>query len=48
MTMPLHWTEEGLPVGIQFAARYGNEGLLFELAHQLEAANPWAHRIPDL
>jgi len=48
MSVPLHWTEQGLPVGTMFAARTGNERLLFELAYQLEAARPWAQRIPPL
>lgn len=48
MTMPLHCTSEGLPIGVQFAARYGNVGILFELAAQLEKAIPWKHRVPNL
>jgi Asp-tRNA(Asn)/Glu-tRNA(Gln) amidotransferase A subunit family amidase len=48
MTMPLHWTSDGLPVGVQFAARYGDEGTLFELAAQLEKAMPWIDRMPPL
>jgi len=46
MSMPLYWTEAGLPVGTMFSARAGNERALFELAYELEAARPWAQRIP--
>jgi amidase len=46
MSVPLHWTADGLPVGAHFAARAGAEKLLFQLAYQLEAAQPWAHRKP--
>lgn len=48
MSVPLNWTPAGLPVGSQFAARVGQEGLLFQLAYQLEAARPWAGRIPPV
>jgi amidase len=46
MSVPLHWTPGGLPVGLQFAARKGEERMLFELAYELEASQPWAHRRP--
>ncbi len=46
MSVPLHWSTDGLPVGMQFATRYGGDGLLFQLAGQLERAQPWAARRP--
>lgn len=48
MSVPLNWTPSGLPVGTQFAARSGGEGLLLQLAYQLEAARPWAHKAPPV
>jgi amidase len=48
MSVPLHWTADGLPVGVQFAARAGAERTLFELAYELEAAQPWAWRRPEV
>ncbi len=45
MSVPLHWTEDGLPMGMLFTARIGDEATLFRLATQLEQAMPWRDRI---
>jgi amidase len=44
ISLPLHWTPDGLPVGVQLVAGYGREDQLVRVASQLEAAAPWAHR----
>ena len=46
ISLPLHWTPDGLPVGVMLAARPGEEALLLALSAQVETARPWAHRVP--
>jgi amidase len=46
VSLPLHWTPAGLPVGVMLAARPAEEALLLSLAAQVETAAPWSHRRP--
>jgi len=48
ISLPLHWTADGLPVGVMFTARLGDEATLLRLAAQLEQAKPWKHRHPPI
>jgi Asp-tRNA(Asn)/Glu-tRNA(Gln) amidotransferase A subunit family amidase len=48
ITLPLHWSTDGLPIGVQFAARFGEEAMLLSLAAQLEQACPWIDRRPPV
>jgi Asp-tRNA(Asn)/Glu-tRNA(Gln) amidotransferase A subunit family amidase len=46
MSVPLTWSEDGLPIGTMFTARFGDEATLFRLAGQLERARPWFDKTP--
>ena len=48
ISLPLHWSEEGLPMGMMFSAAYGDDALLLQLAGQLEACSPWWDKRPPL
>ena len=45
MSVPLHWCDNGLPLGVQFVGTHGDEGKLLSLAAQLEQAQPWMDRV---
>ncbi|MBI5617412.1 MAG: amidase [Gammaproteobacteria bacterium] len=46
ISLPLHWTADGLPVGVQLTGRYGDEATILKLAAQLEAEMPWIGSVP--
>jgi amidase len=48
MSVPLWWNEAGLPIGVHFLGRFGDEATLLRLAGQLERARPWATRLPPV
>jgi amidase len=48
ISLPLHWSEAGLPIGVQLVGDLGREDLLLQVASQLEQAAPWAERRPEL
>jgi amidase len=48
ISLPLHWTPGGLPVGVQLVAAYGREDILIRVASQLEQAAPWSERHPPV
>jgi amidase len=47
MSVPLYWTDEGLPVGVMLSAPFGREDMCIRLASQLEQAHPWMARVPE-
>jgi len=48
ISLPLHWNDDGFPIGVQLVAAYGREDMLLRVAAQLEEAQPWAHRRPPV
>ena len=46
ISLPLYWSDAGLPVGVQFVGRFGDDLLLLQLAAQLEQVQPWFDRRP--
>ncbi len=48
MSVPLAWNSAGLPLGMMFAARFGEEATLFRLAAQLEQERPWRDKLPPV
>ena len=48
LSLPLGWTRQGLPIGVQFVARFGREDLLLSVAEALEAATRWSERLPPV
>jgi amidase len=48
ISLPLHWNDAGLPIGVQLVAGYAREDVLFRIAGQLEQAAPWADRRPGV
>ncbi|MBI3326092.1 MAG: amidase [Nitrospinae bacterium] len=48
MSVPLWWNAQGIPIGVQFTGRFGDEATLFRLGAQLEQARPWSVRTPPI
>jgi len=48
ISLPLFWSDSGLPIGVQLVAAYGREDLLLRVAGQLEQVQPWADRVPPI
>ncbi|MFG2192412.1 amidase [Streptomyces sp. NPDC048639] len=48
VSLPLHWTDEELPIGVMFGGRYGEETTLLSLSAELEEARPWTGRRPSV
>ena len=48
ISLPVHWTDDGLPVGVQLVGRPLEEAMVLRVAAQLERALPWSHRHPEV
>jgi amidase len=48
MSVPLHWSADGLPIGVMFSGRFGDDATLLRLAAQLEKAKPWSRMKPSV
>ena len=48
ISLPLHWNDDNLPIGVQLLGRYGDEATLIRMAAQLEEARPWSERRPPV
>ncbi len=48
MSVPLAWNKAGLPLGMMFSARFGDEATLLRLAAQLEQERPWKAKLPPI
>ncbi len=48
MSVPLYWNKDHLPLGSQFIAPFARENLLFQLAGQLEQAQPWSKKYQNI
>ena len=48
MSVPLHWTDAGIPIGVMFTGRFGDEATLYRLAAQLEQQAPWFDILPPI
>jgi amidase len=48
MSVPLAWNKAGLPLGMMFSAKLGDEGILFRLASQLDQVRPWKDKLPPV
>jgi amidase len=47
-SIPLFWSKNNMPIGSQFFARFGKDATLLQLAAQLEEANPWFNKLPEM